>query len=208
MGYISSIFPDLQLFESFPTGEAQNDPQWPILPPKWLRLAQNGQFWSFFNFSQVFPKKVAHIDSEWPISSNSQLFQYFPTKSAHFWPNLKFWGGTLAKFFQICNFFNCFQPQWLKMTPNGQFCDHIGSNWPILVNFQLFPGFPQKAAQIDLEWLISPDLQLFQSFPTKAAHFWPNLKIFHFGGGVTSNFGHVKSAISKEAIGLMAQLSM
>ena len=33
------IFLDLQLFESFPTKVAQNDPQWPILPPKWLRLA-------------------------------------------------------------------------------------------------------------------------------------------------------------------------
>ena len=108
-GYISQIFPDLQLFESFPTG---NDPQWPIVPPKWLRLAQNGQFWSFFNFPQVFPQKAAQIDSKWPIS---------------------------------------------------------------------------------------PDSQLFQSFPTKAAHFWQNLKTFHFEGG-TSNFGHVKSAISKEAV--------
>ena len=83
----------------------------------------------------------------------------------------------------------------------------IGLKWQILVNFQLFPGFPQKATQIDSKWPISPDSQLFQSFPTKAAHFWQNLKIFHFWGG-TSNFGHVKSAISKEAVGLMTQLSM
>ena len=82
----------------------------------------------------------------------------------------------------------------------------IGSKWPIYINFQLFPGFPPKAAQIDSKWPISPDLQRFQSFPTKAAHFWQNLKIFHWGG--TSNFGHVKSAISKKAVGLMAQLSM
>ena len=37
------------LFRSFHTEPAQNDPQWPILPPKWLRLAQNGQFWLNFN---------------------------------------------------------------------------------------------------------------------------------------------------------------
>ena len=42
-------FLDLQLFELFPTNVAQNDPQWPILPLKWLRLAQNGQFWLNFN---------------------------------------------------------------------------------------------------------------------------------------------------------------
>ena len=29
-------FLDLQLFESFPTKVVQNDPQWPILPLKWL----------------------------------------------------------------------------------------------------------------------------------------------------------------------------
>ena len=58
----------------------------------------------------------------------------------------------------------------------------IGLKWPILVNFQLFPGFPQKASQIDSKWPISSDSQLFQSFPTKAAHFWQNLKNFYFVG--------------------------
>ena len=55
----------------------------------------------------------------------------------------------------------------------------IGSKWPI---FNFTQVFPQKAAQIDSKWPISPDSQLFQSFPTKAAHFWQNLKIFHFVG--------------------------
>ena len=69
--------------------QLENDPQWPILPPKWLRLAQNGQFWSICNVSQVFPQKAVPIDSKWPISPDSQHFQSFPTKAAHFWQNLK-----------------------------------------------------------------------------------------------------------------------
>ena len=43
----------------------------------------------------------------------------------------------------------------------------IGSKWPILVNFQLFPGFPPKAAQIDLEWLISLIHNFSNLFPPK-----------------------------------------
>ena len=126
--------------------------------------------------------------------------------------NFSFFGGewgTLAKFSQICNFLNHFQlendPQWpilpqkwLGLAQNGQF-------WSM---FNFSQVSPQKAAQIDLKWPISPDSQLFQSFPTKAAHFWQNLKIFHFLGGGTSNFVHVKSAISKEAVCLIAQLSI
>ena len=87
--------------------QLENNPQWPILPPKWLRLAQNGQFWSVFNFPQVFPQKAAQIDSKWPISPDSQLFQSFPTKAAHFWQNLKifhFWGGYIKLWScQICH---------------------------------------------------------------------------------------------------------
>ena len=56
----------------------------------WLKMAHFGQFSTFPRF---FPKKMAHIDSEWPISPNLQLFKFFPTKSTHFWPNLKFGGG-------------------------------------------------------------------------------------------------------------------
>ena len=88
--------------------QLENDPQWPILTPKWLKLAQNGQFWSFFNFSQVFPQKAAQIDSIWPISPDSQLFQSFPTKAPHFWQNLKFFhfgeGGYIElRSCQICH---------------------------------------------------------------------------------------------------------
>ena len=122
-GYIGQIFPDLQLFELFPTAVAQNDPQWPILPLKWLGLAQNGQFWSIFNFCQVFPPKTWLILT-WngqfhPIHNFSNLF---PPNWLIFGQMSKLWGGTLAKFSQICSFLNCFQLQWLKMTHNGQFC--------------------------------------------------------------------------------------
>ena len=57
-GYISKF---CEFFKSFHTKPAQNDPQWPIWPPKWLRLAWNGQFWLNFN-------KNLNISVEsWPI---------------------------------------------------------------------------------------------------------------------------------------------
>ena len=62
------IFPDLQLFQSFPTEVAQNDSEWPIFPD--LQLFQS------------FPTEVAQNDSEWPILPNSQLFQSFLTEVA------------------------------------------------------------------------------------------------------------------------------
>ena len=76
-------------FKSFHAEAAQNHQQWQILSKKWLRLAQNGQFWSFYRFFHLFPQKEAQIDSEWPISPDSQLFPSFATKASHFWRNLK-----------------------------------------------------------------------------------------------------------------------
>ena len=175
---------------------AQNDPRWPILPSNWLRLAQNGQFWSIFNFSHLFPQKAAQIDSEWsilpdlqlfqsfptgvaqnhsewPISLNSQLFQSFPTEvvqndseqpispyselfqsfpseAAHFLPNFKIFISRryISQCSQICNFSNHFQLKWLKRPTIANYATEvawIGSKWPILVNFQLFPSFPTKS---------------------------------------------------------------
>ena len=44
-----------QLFWIVSHEVAQNDPQWRILPGKWLKLSPNGQFWSFFRFCYLFP---------------------------------------------------------------------------------------------------------------------------------------------------------
>ena len=49
-----------------------------------LGLAQNGQFCSFSMFFHLFPQNEAQIDSEWPISPDSQLFSSFATKVSHF----------------------------------------------------------------------------------------------------------------------------
>ena len=60
-GYIGKFFEFFNFFELFYTKVAQNDPQWPIVPPKLLRLAWNGQFWLNFN-------KNLNISAEsWPI---------------------------------------------------------------------------------------------------------------------------------------------
>ena len=63
--YIGKFFEFFNFLDSFHTKLAKNDPQWKILPKKSVRLAQNGQFWSFCRF---FPK----------ISHNSLSFLNFP----------------------------------------------------------------------------------------------------------------------------------
>ena len=111
-GVHQPIFPDSQLLELFPMEAAQNDPQWPILPPKWLELTQNGQFWSVCNFSHLFPQIFSPIFSP----------NHFPPKQLIFCKISKYLlglGEDIGQFSRICNFLNCFPPKWLKMTQNG-----------------------------------------------------------------------------------------
>ena len=105
--YIGKFFEFSNFFKSFHINAAENDPQWQILPKKWLRLGQNGHFCTFF---YLFPQNEAEIDSEWSISPDSQLFPSFATKASHFWRNLKnfrFWGGGVHR--QIFWVFQLFQ---------------------------------------------------------------------------------------------------
>ena len=70
--YIGKFFEFFNFLDSFHTKLAKNDPQWQIWPKKSVRLAQNGQFWSFCRF---FPR----------ISHNSVFFDFsnsFYTKLA------------------------------------------------------------------------------------------------------------------------------
>ena len=45
-------------------------------------MTRNGQFHLIRNFSNLFPPKVAQNDSEQPILSDLQLFQFPPTEVA------------------------------------------------------------------------------------------------------------------------------
>ena len=108
------------LFKSFHTNAAENDPQWQIWPKKWLKLSQNGHFCIFF---YLFPQNEAEIDSEWSISPDSQLFPSFATKASHFWRNLKnfhFRGGYIGKFFEFSNFFKSFHTNAAEKDPQLQ----------------------------------------------------------------------------------------
>ena len=91
-GTLANFFEFFNFFESFHTKKAPNDPQWQIWSKRWFKWGQNGQFWSFCRF---FPQSDTEIDSEWPISLDSQLFPSFASQPSHFWRNLKnfhFWG--------------------------------------------------------------------------------------------------------------------
>ena len=63
--YIGKFFEFFNFLDSFHTKLAKNYPQWQILPKKSVRLAQNGQFWSFCRFPPI-------------ISHNSLRFLTFP----------------------------------------------------------------------------------------------------------------------------------
>ena len=103
--YISQFSQILQLFESFPTEVAQKDSQWQILPPKWLRLAQNDQFSTFPIFLHKKQLRLTLNGQFHPICTFSNLF---PPKQLIFSPNLKIFvlggGGTSANFPRFCNF--------------------------------------------------------------------------------------------------------
>ena len=90
--YISKFFEFFNFLDSFHTKLAKNDAQWQILLKKLVRLAQNGQFWSFCRFFSI-------------ISHNSLSFSTF---SIPFTPNwLKMTHN--AKFCQKSGL------DWLKM---------------------------------------------------------------------------------------------
>ena len=89
---------------------------------------------------QSFPTEAAQIDSEQPISSDSQLFQSFPTETAQ-----------------------------------------IDLEWPILPNSQLFQSFPSEAAQIDLNgvyiyiYIYEFLLCLINHIVWTVSMYWPSL---------------------------------
>ena len=83
--YIGKFFEFFNFLDSFHTKLAKNDPQWQILPKKSVRLAQNGQFWSFCRFFPI-------------ISHNSLSFLTFPIPFTPNW--LKMTHN--AKFCQKC----------------------------------------------------------------------------------------------------------
>ena len=75
LGGTSANFPGFTTFRSVPMEAAQNDPQWPILPPKWLGLIQNGQFWSICNF---FPKKWLRLTWNGQFHPICNFSNHFP----------------------------------------------------------------------------------------------------------------------------------
>ena len=57
----------------------------------WSKLIENGQFYTFCNFSRYLATEEVQNNSEWPILAILQLFQYFPTEVVQIdseWPIL------------------------------------------------------------------------------------------------------------------------
>ena len=141
-------------------------------------MAQNDSKWPILTdlqLFQTFPTKVAQYDSEWPISPDSQLFQSFPTEVAQNdleWP--------ISPDLQL---FQSFPISGLK---NGNFAIRNFSNPPkfrMTRNIQFYPVC-NFSNLFPLKWLRMTQngqfylIQLFQSFPTEVAQNdseWPIL---------------------------------
>ena len=145
-GNISNFFEFFNFFANhFTLRVAQNDPQWQILPKKWLRLAKNSQFRSFCRFFHLFPQNQAQIDLEWLITwfTTFPIFYHqsvsFLEKSHRFSFHQ---GEYISKFFEFFNFLKPFHtkltqndpqwqilpPEWLGWAQNGQFWLNFNKN--------------------------------------------------------------------------------
>ena len=136
---------------------------------KWLRLAQNGQFWSFCRFFHLFPQNEAQIDLEWPISPDSQLFPSFTTKVSHFWRNLKnfhSWGDTSTNVLSFSTFFKSFYiwstSKWPSMV---NFANQSGLDSLKMANFVILQVFPSFLPKWGSDWLGMANFTWFTTFP-------------------------------------------
>ena len=143
-GYISKFFEFFNFFKLFDTEVAQNDHNGEFCQKRGLDWLKMAKFWSFCMFSHLFPLNEAQIDSEWPVSPDSQLFPSFATKASHFWRNLKNFcsGGIYWQIFLDLQLFESFPtkvaqnnpqwpilpPKWLRLAQNGQFWLNFNEN--------------------------------------------------------------------------------
>ena len=127
---------------------------WQILPKKWLRLAPNGQFWSFCRFFHLFPQNEAQIDLRMANFTRFTTFPIFYHQSVSFLEKSQksflFFEGTSANFLSFSTFSNHFTPERLKMTHNGKFCQKSGLDWLKIANFGHFAGFSIFSPKIRL----------------------------------------------------------
>ena len=132
-GYIGKFFEFFKFFKSFYTKVAQNDTQWQIWPKKRLRLALNGQFWSFCRFSYLSPKMRLRLTRNGKFHLIHNFSHLLPPKCHLIFGEISKiivpgggGGGTSAKGLIFSNFSNSFTPKRLKMTHNGKFCQKSG----------------------------------------------------------------------------------
>ena len=220
LGEISKIFISgrvhqqfFGVFQLFQIVSHWRDSKWPTMAnfalKKWLRLAENGQFWSFYRFSHFFPKMRLRLTGNGQFHLIHNFSHLLPPKHLILGEISKIvipGGVYIGNFWEFFNFSKWFHtevapndPQWwifpkkcLRLAQNGQFwslCSfshffpqneaQIDWQWPISPDLQLFPSFYTEVTQNDLERPILPDSQLFLSFATKASHFRRNVKKFH-----------------------------
>ena len=154
----------------------QNAKFWPfhtfskLFPPKWSKMIWNAQFWLFCTFP-LFSHQSGLKWARMPNFGHFTLFHiYSHSKSSKLTQDSQFWS--------FCTFSHLFPPKLSKMIENAQFWSfhsYLHSfltivvwndlKWSWMPNFDcsaLFPSFPIKVAQNNLEGL---NLALLHCFP-------------------------------------------
>ena len=178
-GVHQHIFLIFQLFESFFTGVAQNDPTMvKFLPKSGLDWLQKDQFWSFCRF---IPSFLLKCGSDWLIMAN---FTRFTTFTIFCHQSISFLGeiskifvrgvgeGISANFFGFATFLNCFTLDWLKMTLKGNFFQKSGLDWLQMTNFGHFAGFSNFSPKMRLRLTWNGQFHLIQNWK------WPTMANF------------------------------
>ena len=195
--------PDSQLFQSFPTGMAQNDLEWPILPHSQL-------FPSFATKASHFWRNLKNFHSWGGVTlanclSFSTFLNRFTPKQLKMTHNGQFCQKSGLDWLQMANFghfagFSIFSSKMrLRLTRNGQFhpihnfshllppkCLIFGEISKIFIPwgyisklfefFNFFKSFLTKVAQNDTQWLILP-----KKWPRLAPNgqFWSFCRFFY-----------------------------
>ena len=112
---------------------------------KWVRLAQNGQFWSFCRFFPIMRLRFIQNGHFHAIHNFSHLLPPKHLISSKISKICISWGERyIGKFFEFFNFLDSFHTKLDKNDQQWQILPKSGLDWLKMANFGHFVGFPHN----------------------------------------------------------------